>query len=194
MKAFFQKNWKKQLFIDFFTRLTNFKWLWKVNSQAFSNQIFFSILIGFQLIKISWKTCARCWHLVLAVPNVKIFFCKNSPFWLFSGNSFQSLWKIKKAELAVSKVMEVSNRLDFFYIFVPNTLSSEILPCLLDFDGFGLFLNNSHHFSFGYCFVIDLVNSFFGKTVQNYIILQTWLRTRFNFCHIYCHPLSVGPF
>ena len=76
VKAFFQKNWKKQLFIDFFTRLTNFKWLWKVNSQAFSNQTFFSILMGFQLIKISWKTCARCWHLVLPVPNEKYFFAK----------------------------------------------------------------------------------------------------------------------
>ena len=77
VKAFFQKNWKKQLFIDFFTRLTNFKWLWKVNSQAFSNQTFFSILMGFQLIKISWKTCARCWHLVLAALNV-IFLLANS--------------------------------------------------------------------------------------------------------------------
>ena len=93
VKAFFQKNWKKQIFIDFFTRLTNFKWLWKVNSQAFSNQTFFIILTGFQLIKIFWKTRARCWHLVLAVPNVKIFFCKNSPFWRFSGNSFQSFQK-----------------------------------------------------------------------------------------------------
>ena len=123
MKAFFQKNWKKQLFIDFFTRLTNFKWLWKVNSQAFSNQTFFSILMGFQLIKISWKAHACSWHLVLAVLNVKIFFWKDLPFWRFSVNSFQSFQKQKK--FAVSKLIEISNRLDFSYIFVLYTL-----PCL----------------------------------------------------------------
>ena len=88
VKAFFQKNWKKQLFIDFFTRLTNFKWLWKVNSQAFSNQTFFSILMGFQLIQINWKTHARCWHLVLEVPNVNFYFFNKLPFWRYSGNSF----------------------------------------------------------------------------------------------------------
>ena len=88
MKAFFQKNWKKQLFIDFFTRLTNFKWLWKVNSQAFSNQTFFSILMGFQLIKISWKTCACCWHLVLAARNV-IFLANSCHFDNFPATFFR---------------------------------------------------------------------------------------------------------
>jgi len=53
VKAFFQENQENQenqLFIDFFVRLTAFKWLWKVNSQAFSNQTFFGILMGFQSI------------------------------------------------------------------------------------------------------------------------------------------------
>ena len=124
MKAFFQDNWKEQLSIDFFTRLTNFKWLWKVNSQAFSNQTFFSILMGFQLIKISWKTCARCWHLVLPVPNEKYFFAKICHFDDFLVTLFR-VSRNKKAEFATSKLIEISNRLDFSYIFVLYTL-----PCL----------------------------------------------------------------
>ena len=125
MKAFFQKNWKKELFIDFFTRLTNFKWLWKLDSQAFSNQTFFIILMGFQLIKISWKTRARCWHSVLAVPNVKLIFLWKFAILMIFRLLLSEFPEIKKEEFATSKLIEISNRLDFSYIFVLNTL-----PCL----------------------------------------------------------------
>ena len=94
-RHFFKKKWEKQLFIDFFTRLAIFKRLWRVDSRAFSHQTFFCNSIGFQLIKIYWKTRAHCWHLVLAVPNVKIFFCKTLQFWQFSCNSFWEFSEIK---------------------------------------------------------------------------------------------------
>ena len=51
--------------------VTNFKRLWKVNSRAFSNQTFFRVFQNIEITEISWKTCARCWHLERADKNVK---------------------------------------------------------------------------------------------------------------------------
>ena len=71
MKSFFSKNQDKQILLSKSLGAADFASLWKVNSQASSNQTFCTCTINAQRLQIYWLDSGVGQRSLLTEPNVK---------------------------------------------------------------------------------------------------------------------------